>query len=78
MTQAAQTRRVTDAPNVRTSVIVIRLWLERDHELPLRARLTRTDHDEEQTSLSVSTADQACDVVRAWFEQFAAGPRDSR
>jgi hypothetical protein len=58
----------------RTSLLIVRLWVEAHHETGLRARITQClDTTTTETSVTVaSTADDIYDVVRQWVENVAS------
>lgn len=57
----------------RTGVLIVRLWIEANHEHGLRARITRTLDTmvTEHAVAVVSSADDICSVVKQWVEDFA-------
>lgn len=57
----------------RTGVLILRLWIETNHETGLRARITQTlDTMAAEESVAVATsADDICAVVKQWVEKFA-------
>lgn len=59
----------------RASLLIVRLWVEADHEMGLRARITQClDTTTTETSVAVaSTADDIYGVVKQWVED-VAGP----
>lgn len=56
----------------RTGALIIRLWIEANHETGLRARITQTlDTTTADQSVAVATsADDICTVVKQWVEAF--------
>lgn len=54
-------------------MLIVRLWIETDHENGLRARITQTlDTMETERSVAVAaSADDICAVVRKWVLAFA-------
>lgn len=63
----------------RTGVLIVRLWIEANHELGLRARITQTlDTTATEQSVAVAaSADDICAVVKRWVEAFVdPGSRD--
>lgn len=57
----------------RTGVLIVRLWMEANHQHGLRARITQTLNStagEESVALA-ATADDICAVVKRWVEDFA-------
>lgn len=59
----------------RTGVLVVRLWIEANHERGLRARITQTLDaiDGEQSVGVAASADDICAVVKRWVDDFT-GP----
>lgn len=57
----------------RSAVMVLRLWMEPQHENGLRVRITQTLDTEtaEESVAVVATADDICAVVKRWVEDFA-------
>jgi hypothetical protein len=57
----------------RTGVLIVRLWIEANHERGLRARITQTlgATATEQSLAVTASADDICAVVRRWVEDFA-------
>jgi hypothetical protein len=63
----------------RTGVLIVRLWIEANHERGLRARITQTlDTTATEQSVAVAaSADDICVVVKRWVEDFeGANSRD--
>lgn len=57
-----------------TGVMILRLWIEADHESGLRARITQTTGSM-RSARSVDVAasvEDICTVVRGWIEAFEA------
>lgn len=56
-----------------TGVLIVRLWIEANHETGLRARITQTlgSMGAEQSVAVAATADDICAVVKQWVEDFA-------
>jgi hypothetical protein len=54
----------------RTGVLILRAWVEDDHEHPLRVRITRTARDRatEPITCASVTIEEICMVVQAWLE----------
>ncbi len=52
--------------------MIVRIWVERDHDLSLRARLTESSDLEapEQSTRAASSVDEVVEIVRRWAEQF--------
>lgn len=64
----------------RTGVLILRLWIEANHETGLRARITQTlDTMSTEHSVAVaSSTEDICSVVRSWVDEFVAPkPLDS-
>lgn len=63
----------TTSPD-RTGALVVRLWIEADHETGLRARITQTldTMATEQSVATATSADEICTVVKEWVEHFAS------
>jgi hypothetical protein len=61
-----------DEPEPLVGVIVVRVWLEQRASPALRARLTRTTDlaAGERTVSAAAGADDICDQVRAWLNDF--------
>lgn len=57
----------------RTGVLVVRLWIEANHERGLRARITQTlDAIAGEQSVAVAaSADDIVAVVKRWVDEFA-------
>jgi len=53
--------------------MIVRIWIEREHENALRARLTESNDlaSREQVSHSAASVDEIVDLVRTWAERFA-------
>ncbi|HVL89949.1 MAG TPA: hypothetical protein VM841_06915 [Actinomycetota bacterium] len=61
----------------RTGVLIVRLWIEVNHDQGLRARITQTlDTGAGEQSIAVATsAEGICAVVKEWVQDFATlGP----
>jgi 16S rRNA G1207 methylase RsmC len=58
--------------SARTAVMVLRLWMEPQHETGLRVRITQTldAASVEQSVAVVATADDICAAVKRWVEDF--------
>ena len=58
----------------RTGALVVRLWIEANHETGMRARITQTldTMATEQSVATASSADEICTVVKEWVEDFAS------
>jgi len=58
----------------RTGMLIVRLWIEPNHERGLRARITQTlDATAIEHSIAVAASvDDICAVVKLWVEDFAA------
>jgi len=56
----------------RTGVLVVRMWVEPGHETGLRARITQTldTSGTEREISAASSADEICDVMKKWTEDF--------
>jgi hypothetical protein len=68
-----------DLPSGRIGVLIVRLWIEPNHETGLRARITQTV-DTRVTGQSVAVAasvDDVCAAVKQWVDAFA-DPRADR
>jgi hypothetical protein len=59
----------------RTGVLILRLWIETNHEIGLRARITQTlDSTATEQPLAVAaTADDICSIVKKWVQAFEGG-----
>jgi len=57
----------------RAGVMIVRIWLEREHEHGLRARLTESRDlaSSEQTTHAAASVDEIVQLVRTWAERFA-------
>lgn len=57
----------------RTGMLIVRLWIEANHETGLRARITQTldTMATEQAVATAASADDICAVVKQWVEDFA-------
>lgn len=57
----------------RTGVLIVRLWIEANHETGLRARITQTVDTmaAEQSVAVAASADDISAVVKQWVEAFA-------
>lgn len=57
----------------RSGVLIVRLWIEANHQQGLRARITQTlDTMTGEESVAVgASADDICAVVKQWVEDFA-------
>ena len=53
-------------------MLVVRLWLEKSHDIPLRARISKTlDTDGGEESVGVAaSADDICVIVKDWVDTF--------
>jgi hypothetical protein len=62
------------ADGERAGAMIVRIWIEPDHESGLRARLTESSDlaSPEQTIHSASSVDEIVELVRTWAERFAA------
>jgi hypothetical protein len=60
----------------RTGILVIRVWLEPDDPVRLRARLTQaTDLDQPPATVAVAgDVRGVCGAVEAWLRQFLGRP----
>ncbi|HEX9697513.1 MAG TPA: hypothetical protein VGB64_14500 [Actinomycetota bacterium] len=58
----------------RTGVLIVRLWIEANHEQGLRARITQTLDSTagDQSVSAVASADAICAAVQQWVEDFVA------
>lgn len=58
----------------RTGVLIVRLWIETNHQRGLRARITQTlDTMTGEESVAVAaSADDICAVVKRWVDDFAS------
>lgn len=67
-------------PSDRTGVLIVRLWIEVNHEKGLRARITQTLDTlaGEHSVAVVASADDVCAVVKEWVEAFANPGSDKR
>lgn len=56
----------------RTGVLILRLWIETNHETGLRARITQTldSTATEQPIAIAATADDICSIVKKWVQAF--------
>ena len=72
MTGPAHDAGVKSFASDRTGVLIVRLWLEVDHQQSLRARITQSlDSMVGERSVAVAaSADDVCAVVRKWVEDF--------
>lgn len=54
-------------------MLIVRLWIEANHDQGLRARITQTLDTEagEQSIAVAASADGICAVVKKWVEDFA-------
>jgi len=61
----------------RTGVLVLRVWVERDGDDGLRARITTESElgSGERTSVGAVTAEQIVGYVSGWLEDFVAAHR---
>ncbi len=52
--------------------MIVRVWLEREHEHGLRARLTESRDlaSREQKTHAAASVDEIVQLVRAWAERF--------
>ncbi len=52
--------------------MIVRIWIERDHEQALRARLTESSDlaSTQQTTRAAATVDEILQIVRDWVEGF--------
>lgn len=57
----------------RTGVLILRLWIEANHETGLRARITQTldTAAAEQPVAVAANADDICAIVKQWVQSFA-------
>jgi hypothetical protein len=56
----------------RTGMLILRLWIEENHETGLRARITQTLDTAVERPLAVAaSADDICAVVKQWVQDFA-------
>ena len=57
----------------RAGVMIIRIWLELEHEHGLRARLTESRDlaSREQMTHAAASVDEIVQLVHAWAERFA-------
>jgi hypothetical protein len=63
----------------RTGLLILRLWIEANHETGLRARITQTldTMAGEQPVAVAASADDICAIVKQWVQAFEdAAPRD--
>ncbi len=58
----------------RTSVLIVRAWIERETEAGLRARITYTLDlsTRDEVVIAVATPKEVYTAVRAWLEAFTA------
>jgi hypothetical protein len=56
----------------RTGMLILRLWVESNHETGLRARITQTLDTSiaEQPVAAAASADDICAVVKQWVQAF--------
>ena len=56
----------------RTGVLILRLWIEANHETGLRARITQSlDSTAAEQPLAVAaSADDICAIVKQWVHEF--------
>jgi hypothetical protein len=56
----------------RTGVLILRLWIEANHETGLRARITQSlDSTAAEQPLAVAaSADDICAIVKQWVHDF--------
>jgi len=56
----------------RTGVLILRLWIEANHETGLRARITQTLATTaiEHPVAVAASADDICEVVKNWVQNF--------
>jgi hypothetical protein len=58
----------------RSGVIVLRVWIEQEAVVRLRARITQSlDEGGETTSVIVAGVDDVCSMIRAQLEAFSGG-----
>lgn len=59
----------------RTGVLLVRLWIEANHETSLRARITQSLDTMaiEQSVAVASSSDEICKVVKQWVDDFTSG-----
>jgi hypothetical protein len=62
--------RATDDHN--TGVMVLRAWVESGQSEALRVRVFRIVDRGDPSSVTVTTVDEACDIVRAWLQELLA------
>jgi len=65
----------------RTGALIVRLWIEANHQQGLRARITQTldTMTGEQSVAVAASADDICAVVKRWVDDFAGpDPLDDR
>lgn len=57
----------------RTGVMIVRIWIDQDAEVGLRARITRTldSTGAEQDVTIAAHVDDVCEVVRRWVDEFS-------
>ncbi|HEV3464040.1 MAG TPA: hypothetical protein VG846_08660 [Actinomycetota bacterium] len=69
-------RAPADPGSERTAILVVRVWLEQDDPVRLRARLTQAADLEEPATVAVAADVRGvCDAVEAWLRQFLARQR---
>lgn len=62
----------TPALQERSGALIVRVWIEATHEIPLRARITQSldAAGPEHSVAAASSAKEICEVVRAWVDAF--------
>jgi hypothetical protein len=64
-------RAPTDRDGERTAILVVRVWLEQDDPVRLRARLTQAAGLDEPATVAVAADVRGvCDAVEAWLRRF--------
>lgn len=64
---------MTTSSSDRTGVLIVRLWIETNHDHGLRARITQTldSMAAEQSVAVAASAEDICAVVKRWVDEFA-------
>ena len=64
-----------DLSSGRIGALIVRLWIEPNHEAALRARITQSVDTRftEQSIAVVASADDICAAVKQWVEAFTQG-----
>lgn len=73
MTRVVHPLVVNRSSSDRTGVLIVRLWIEANHERGMRARITQTLDTmlAEQAVAVVASSEDICAVVKRWVEEFA-------